>query len=31
MIAVLLFVWGGLGMFVLKAIRKERAKSQGTP
>lgn len=29
MIVVLAFVWGGFGLFVLKAVRKERAKSQG--
>lgn len=28
MIAVLAFVWGGFAMFVLKAVKKERAKSQ---
>jgi hypothetical protein len=28
MILVLAFVWGGFGMFVLKAVRKERSKSQ---
>ncbi|MDH3298252.1 MAG: MetS family NSS transporter small subunit [Gemmatimonadota bacterium] len=28
MIAVLAFVWGGLALFVLKAVKKERAKSQ---
>jgi len=25
---VLAFVWGGFGMFVLKAVNKERSKSQ---
>ncbi|MFQ5530384.1 MAG: MetS family NSS transporter small subunit [Gemmatimonadota bacterium] len=28
MIAVLVFVWGGVGLFVLKAVKKERGKSQ---
>jgi hypothetical protein len=28
MIAVLVFVWGGFGLFVLKAVKKERSKSQ---
>lgn len=28
MIAVLAFVWGGFGLFVLKAVKKERSKSQ---
>jgi hypothetical protein len=28
MVAVLVFVWGGFGLFVLKAVKKERSKSQ---
>lgn len=30
MIAVLVFVWGGFGLFVLKAVKKERSKSQNS-
>ena len=28
MIAVLVFVWGGFGLFVVLAVKKERSKSQ---
>lgn len=28
MMVVLAFVWGGFGLFVVKAVSKERAKSR---
>lgn len=28
MIAVLVFVWGGVALFIFTAVRKERSKSQ---
>jgi hypothetical protein len=28
MIVILAFVWGGFGLFIMKAVGKERSKSQ---
>ncbi len=28
MIVILAFVWGGFGLFIMKAVSKERSKSQ---